>query len=89
MFLWERKREKEDERNIDVRNIHRFPPEHTPIRNGKWSLGMSPDQESDQHPFGAQNYAQQTESHRPGHIFWLFQEYFIKMHSAQEINLLC
>ena len=46
-------REREKERNIDVRNINRLPPIHTPTGDGTHNLDICPDRELNLQPFGA------------------------------------
>ena len=64
-------REKERDRNIDVGEKHpsvasRMPPPGDLAHN----LGMCPDWELNQQPFGLQASAQSTEPHQPGLIFF-------------------
>ena len=67
LFLEGRGREKERERNIDVREKHPFIASCTP-RTGDLACnpGICSDWESNQQPFGLQNYPQSTESHQSG-----------------------
>lgn len=66
-------REKERERNADVREIHRSVASHThPTRDLAHDPDKCPDQESNWRPFSSQAGTQSTESHQPGLSFYLF-----------------
>ena len=62
-------REKEKERNINVREIHQLVAAYM-ARTGHLARkpGMCPDWESNLRPFGSQANTQSTELHQPGRI---------------------
>ena len=62
----ERGRQRERERNIDVRNIDWLPLVCAPTRDRAHNLGMCPDQESNPKPSGGQRTLPAPEPHLPG-----------------------
>ena len=62
-------REKDRERNIDVREIHQSVASRTPPSGDlAHNPGMCPDWEWNLQPFGSQAGTQSTEPHQPGQV---------------------
>ena len=59
-------REKERERNVDVREKHLAASDTLPVRNLACNPGLCPDRKSNQRPFSSQAGTQSTEPHQPG-----------------------
>ena len=65
LFTFREKR-REGERKVEKHQC--VVASHTPLtRDLALSLGLCPDRESDQQPFGSQASTQSTEPHQPGH----------------------